>query len=138
MANLKKIFRTLIAYHSLKAIRTSPNYYENMKKNLFAMIRQLGPTTFFVTFTSAEHLWSPLCIALEQLTEINKQNASDNFPTDTIDSLIRKHPVICSHYYRHRIASLKNLLLKNEHIFRKVQDFFFTTKFQVKFSMVFP
>ena len=94
------------------------------------MIRQLCPPTFFVAFTSAEHLWSPLCIALEQVTKSNKQNASDNLPTDTIDSLIRKHPVICGRYYRHRIVVLKNLLLKNEHIFGKVQDFFFTTEFQ--------
>ena len=95
------------------------------------MIRQLGPPTFFVTFISAEHLWSPLCIALEQVTENNKENALDNLPLQTIDSLIRRHPVICSRYYIHRITTLKSLLLKiNEHIFRKVHDFFFTTDFQ--------
>ena len=69
-----------------------------MKKDPFAMIRQVGTPTFFVTFTSAEHLWSPLCIALEQLTENNKENALDIFETQTIDSLIRRHPVICSRY----------------------------------------
>ena len=33
-SNLKKFLKTPIAYRSLKAIRTSPNYYENMKKDL--------------------------------------------------------------------------------------------------------
>ena len=55
-ANLEKTLKTPIAYRSLKVIRTSPDYYENMKKDLFAMIRQLGPPSFFVTFTSAEHI----------------------------------------------------------------------------------
>ena len=64
-ASHEKFLKNPIAYRSLKAIRTSPNYYENMKKDLFSMIRQLGPPTFFVTFTSAKNLWSPLCIALE-------------------------------------------------------------------------
>ena len=80
-ANLEKILRTPIAYRCLKAIRTSPDYYENMKKYIFSMIRQLGPPTFFVTFTSAEHLWIPLCIALQQVTENNKKNAPNSLQT---------------------------------------------------------
>ena len=65
----------------MKVIRTSPDYYENMKKDPFAMIRQLGPPTFIVAFTSAEHLWSPLCIALQQVIENNKENTTDNLQT---------------------------------------------------------
>ena len=50
------------------------------------MIRQLGLPTFFVKFASSKNLWSPLCIAMEQLTENNKENALDIFETQTIDS----------------------------------------------------
>ena len=94
------------------------------------MIRQLEPPTFFVTFTSAQHLWSPLCIALQQVTKNNKENAPDNLQTQTIDSLIRRHPIICSRYYRHRITTLKSLFLKNSIFFGKLQDYFFTIEFQ--------
>ena len=128
--NLEKILRSPISYRTLKSIRTLPDYFENMKKDLFAMIRQLGPPTFFVTFTSAEHLWVPLCNALYQIENKNLKEPLDSSKEDTIDSLIRRHPVICSRYYRHKITSLKSLILKNDNLFGKVEDFFFTTEFQ--------
>ena len=36
------------------------------------MIHQLGPSTFFVTFTSAEQNWDPLLSALEQLHNVHQ------------------------------------------------------------------
>lgn len=38
-------------YRMLSKIRTSPAYWENIKKKSFAMIRQLGPPTFFLTLS---------------------------------------------------------------------------------------
>ena len=105
--NLEKILRSPIGYRTLKSIRTSPDYFENMKKDLFAMIHQLGPPTFFVTFTSAEHLWVPLCNALYQIEKRNLKESLESSQEYTIDSLIRRHPVICSRYYRHENKNIK-------------------------------
>ncbi len=38
------------------------------------MIRQLGPSTFFVTFTSVERLWDPLIKTLHTLLQVLKLN----------------------------------------------------------------
>ena len=46
----------------LKALRGSPPYFEKAKKDLFAMIRQLGPTTLFCSFSSAETQWIHLLL----------------------------------------------------------------------------
>jgi hypothetical protein len=51
----------------MEGVHNSPNYYERLRKNLFAMIQQLGPPMFFVTFTFAERLWDPLIKALHTL-----------------------------------------------------------------------
>ena len=51
----------------LSKLRTSPDYLCQLRKNVFAMIRQ-GHPTFFVTFTSAESKWPPL---LQCLYDIN-------------------------------------------------------------------
>jgi hypothetical protein len=51
--NLEKILKSDIGYIYFKNIHISPDYLQQIKKNIFAMIRQLGPPTFFVTFTSA-------------------------------------------------------------------------------------
>ena len=52
--NLERILKSNIGYVDFKRIRISPDYVHQLKKNFFAMICQLGPPTFFVTFTSVE------------------------------------------------------------------------------------
>ena len=44
-------------YKFLRALRGSPPYFEKAKKDIFAMIRQLGPATLFCSFSSAETEW---------------------------------------------------------------------------------
>ena len=47
-----------------------------------------------------------------------------------INYLIRKDPITSSHYYRHRINALKQLISQEETLFGKIADFYFVTKFQ--------
>ena len=80
----------------LSKLRTSPDYLSQLRKNVFAMIRQ-GPPTFFVTFTSAESKWPPL---LQCLYDINYKKIALKVPFDKLASkhiadLIRRDPVIC-------------------------------------------
>jgi hypothetical protein len=51
----------------MEGLCNSPNYFERLQKNLFAMIWQLSLPTFFVTFTSAKRLWDPLIKYLHTL-----------------------------------------------------------------------
>ena len=44
-------------YKFLRELRGSPPYFEKAKKDIFAMIRQLGPATLFCSFSSAETQW---------------------------------------------------------------------------------
>ena len=44
-------------YKFLNALRGSPPCFEKAKKDLFAMIRQLGPATLFCSFSSVETQW---------------------------------------------------------------------------------
>ena len=53
----------------LRALRGSPPYFEKAKKDLFAMIRQLGPASLFCSFSSAETQWTHLLRILGQLVE---------------------------------------------------------------------
>jgi hypothetical protein len=54
--NLNDIFKSYLGYHDLEGLHNSPNYLERLRKILFAMIQQLGPPMFFVTFTYAKRL----------------------------------------------------------------------------------
>ena len=44
-------------YNFLRELRGSPPYFEKAKKDIFAMIRQLGPATLFCSFSSTETQW---------------------------------------------------------------------------------
>jgi len=111
-SNLKKLLKSPIAYQFLRSIHTSPDYFENLQKDIFAMIQQLDPSTLFVTFTSAEHLWEPLINALKIQSIDSITNKTNKFDDECIDTLIKCQLVICSQYYKHRISSLPSVITK--------------------------
>jgi hypothetical protein len=98
--NLEKILKSDIGYIYFKNIRTSLDYLQQNKKNGFAMIRQLGLPTFFITFTSENHCWDPLVAIVSNLHRKRKRKKeTDTLENNDIDYLIRKDPVTCTHYY---------------------------------------
>ncbi len=70
-------------YKFLRALRGSPPYFEKAKKDLFAMIRQLGPTSLFCSFSSAETKWIHLLRILGKLIANHLQECDDDL-YDTI------------------------------------------------------
>ena len=56
-------------YRIFKTIRNSPQYWENQKKEVFAMIRQLGLPTLFLSLSANDLQWSELIIALGKLVD---------------------------------------------------------------------
>ncbi len=130
--NLERILKSDIGYVDFKRIRISPDYIHQLKKNVFAMICQLGPPTFFVTFTSVEQNWDPLLSALEQLHNAHQSKIEQQQEYETKGdkfNLIKKDPATCARYYRHRIDAMKKLILTEEWFFGNVVDYFSVTEF---------
>lgn len=48
------------SYRILRKLRGSPAFWESAKKDLFAMIRQLGIPTWFCFLSAAESRWTDL------------------------------------------------------------------------------
>jgi hypothetical protein len=129
--NLEKFLKYDIGYIDIKNIRISPDYLQQNKKTIFAMIRQLGLPTFLITFTSAEHCWDPLVSVVSDSHRNRKcKKQTDTLENNDIDYLIRKDPVTCTRYYRHRINALRQLICHNETFFKKISNYFFVTEFQ--------
>ena len=95
------------------------------------MIRQLGPPTCFITFTSAEHRWSQLVTTLSKLYN-NRKNRKhiETIEECDIDYIVRKDTVTCTRDYRHRINAIKRLICQDETFFGKILDYYFVTEFQ--------
>jgi len=73
---LEKLVHLDEGFKFLRALRGSPPYFETAKKDLFAMIRQLGPATLFCSFSSAETQWIHLLKILGKL--VDGKEYSDN------------------------------------------------------------
>ena len=73
---VERLIRYDESFKFLTALRGSPLYFEKAKKDLFAMIRQLGPATLFCSFSSAETQWIHLLRILGQL--VDHKSYSDN------------------------------------------------------------
>ncbi len=55
--NLDQTLKLDLGYKKLSHIRTFLDYLDHFCKDVFIMIRQLGPSTFFVTFTTCVNNW---------------------------------------------------------------------------------
>jgi hypothetical protein len=111
----------------LSQIRTSFDYLSQLKKGVFAIICQLGPLTFFVTFTSAKSKWFPL---LQCLYDFNSKKLRFDMPFDKLETkhianLIQFNPITSAHYYDHHMKCFQKLCMKNDMIFGPFLDFFF-------------
>ena len=62
-------------FYRFRTLRNSPAYFERKKKDAFAMIRQLGFPTLFVSQSAAETQWPELPQALGE--NVDKKIYSD-------------------------------------------------------------
>jgi hypothetical protein len=65
--NFKNILKSNLGYRELNQIKKSPNYLNHFSKKNFAIIKQFGPSTFFMTFTMGVNNWPILIKTLKDL-----------------------------------------------------------------------
>ncbi len=97
------------------------------------MIWQLGPPTFFVTFTSVESKW---VLLLKCLYDLNSKKLRFNIPFDKLEpkhviDLIHCDPITCAQYYDHCMRSFCTLCMKDNSIFGHLLKFSLLLNFKV-------
>jgi hypothetical protein len=118
-----------LGYMDLSKLHTSLDYLSQLRKNVFAMIWQLAPLTFFVTFTSVESRWLPL---FKFLYDLNSKNLGLNIPFNKLEpkhvvDFIWCDPSTCAQYYDHHMRLFHTLHMKDNSIFGHLLYFFFVT-----------
>ena len=130
---VKRIIQRDEGYRFLTHIRGTPAYWEKSKRDLFAMIRQLGIPTFFVTFSAADRRWIEIDNAI--LTSQGKQPMSDeqhkNMTWEQHCDIIMSNPVAAARMFQQRVHTFINDVIMSEaNPIGKVQDFYYRTEFQ--------
>lgn len=101
---------------NLAFLRSIPNfvyYWAQRKRDLFAMIRQLGKPTFFLTLSANEIGWPNLTSLLYKLKnngadidEITLQNMHYNYKA----TLVNEDPVTCAIYFNKLVNTVMDIL----------------------------
>ena len=124
-------------FRVLRNLRGSPPYFERCKKDLFAMIRQLGNPTWFFSFSAAETRWIHLIKILGRLID-NKYYTDDEvrqMSWQRKSELIQKDPVTCARNFEHMVQLLIHNFIKSScHPIGEVVDFFYRVEFQQRGS----
>lgn len=135
IANLLKLDE---GYRILRQLRGSPPYWEKAKKDIFAMIRQLGLPTWFCSFSAAETKWKSLLTTLQTLSTDNrlKNMAVDEMSWQDRCKLIKMDPITCARYFEHRVHVLiHQVLLKSPNSpLGEIVDYFYRVEFQQRGS----
>lgn len=117
-------------YRAFSNVPNCPSFIQKNKKDLLAMIRQLGRPTFFMTFSAAETHWIDLLRHLLILRGDFVSNISDSDIQDMSfkakSELIKSDPVICVQYFQRKVDSLMEILKMNW----KMKDYFYRVEFQ--------
>ncbi|VDI82605.1 Hypothetical predicted protein [Mytilus galloprovincialis] len=124
-------------YYIFRSLRNSPVYLEKRKKDLFAMIRQLGLPTWFGSLSSADTNWKDLLRILGKLNDGKEytDNELEEMDWHQKSKLVQKDPVTCSRYFDYRVQQFINLVLKSDHDpIGKLTDFFYRVEFQQRGS----
>ncbi|XP_070538389.1 uncharacterized protein [Ptychodera flava] len=135
--NVDKIVRLDEGFRVLKTLRGSPPYWDSAKKDIFAMIRQLGIPTFFMSFSSAESKWIHLLKILGR-TVHNKEYTDDdvlNMSWNTKSELIKSDPVTCARHFDYSFQRfMHDFLMSSHHPIGEIQDYFYRVEFQQRGS----
>jgi hypothetical protein len=124
-------------YKFLRALRGSPPYFEKAKKDLFAMIRQLGPASLFCSFSSAETKWNHLLRILGKLVDHKDYSDEqlDNLNWDEKCRLIQSDPVTCARHFDYQFNTfLKDFLTSEIAPLGKLKDWFYRVEYQQRGS----
>ena len=111
-------------FRFLRALRGSPPHFEKAKKDIFAMIRQLGPASLFCSFSSAETQWTHLLKILGKLVNNKDYNDSEleNLNWEEKSKLIQSDPVTCARHFDYQINQfIQSFLLSKSAPLGKIQ-----------------
>lgn len=108
---VNNLIRIDSGYQFIKEIRSSPAYWERKKKELLAMIRQLGKPTLFLTLSVTESRWPELKAYLARINLNRKLTTEEALELNDYEktNLIRNDPVTCAQYFDYKISNIMKL-----------------------------
>ncbi|RVE55402.1 hypothetical protein OJAV_G00236690 [Oryzias javanicus] len=126
---VEKLVRSKDAIRFMQPLRGTPAYWNKACKDLFAMIRQLGTPTFFVTLSAAEMRWAEVIKAIKRQQGEDVDFEALNWSEKC--EILRGNPVTSMRMFDKRVeAFFRDLLMSEAQPLGKIVDFFYRVEFQ--------
>jgi hypothetical protein len=130
---VKQLIKRDDGYRFLTQIGGTPAYWERSKRDLFAMIRQLGIPTFFVTFSAADRRWIEIDNAI--LKTLGKPPMTpeehQNMTWEQHCDIIMSNPVAAAKMFQERVHTfMKDVIMSEANPIGEVEDYYYRTEFQ--------
>lgn len=118
----------------MKTVPNSDQYWASRKRDLFAMIRQLGKPTVFVTISANEIHWMKLLTILLKLSKKYPRKTAKDLNISERCALVSDDPVTCCIYFYKLVGTLMKML-KSKQSYNPfgnyfVKDYFLHMEFQ--------
>ena len=133
LKNTAKLVNLDEGFYIFRTIRGSPPYLEKRKKDVFAMIRQLGMPSVFMSLSAADTHWPDLLIALGKLVDKKTYTVEDieNMTSQEKFRLVQSDPVTCCRFFDNRVNRFFEKVLKHpQWPLGHVVDFFVRVEMQ--------
>ncbi|XP_021192740.3 uncharacterized protein LOC135116561 [Helicoverpa armigera] len=118
----------------MKSVPNSVQYWASRKRDLFAMLRQLGKPTIFLTLSANEVRCLILLNLLLKLSNKYPGKVAEDLNTSERCNLVSDDPVTCCIYFHKLVGTLMNMLKAKQSYnpFGQyfVKDYFFRIEFQ--------
>ncbi len=126
----KSVFRANLGYKSFKDIPGTPPYWENAMNGLFASFKQIGPPSFFISFSAADRRWPEIAQAI--LARKGKDVSTwDTLTWSEYCELINSSPVTAVQMFERRVAQFVKLMISEcQPLGGKVLDCFLRREMQ--------
>ncbi len=130
----EKIQLTDDGYLIFRHVQNTPSYFEDKKKKVWAMIRQLGYPTIFFSLSAADTNWPELLHMLGW--QVDQKEYTDDHIANVMSwddkcCLVREHPTACSHFFHEHVQMfLKTIILTDHSPFGLAAHYMYCVKFQ--------
>ena len=145
--SLQELERFNRTYTVFRQIRGSPSYYQHVKKEAMAFLRQMGSPTLFLTISYAEfkcpQLFHQVLETIFDKTLSQEEVEAMNFTQSEKNKIIADNVVQTTFAFERRLQKLLNLLKNREFIITKsgrkiyVADFIGRLELQMRFVIIY-
>ena len=129
----EKISKTDDGFQMFETLRNGPQYLNRKRKEIFAMIRQLGLPTWFISLSAADTRWGSLLSTLARFVDgahLTEEEAS-NLDWKEKCRLINSDPVITARFFDNRFKNfLKKVIYSPSNPLGQAVDHFYKIEFQ--------